>query len=318
MMKFIIFKILFLFNIMNFPNIIEDISFLETYINIDVLNIIMSHLGGKIIIFKIRYLNKFFNSYILEHGIRHCKRLCCSDKIKNCHVLMFKSLEELELSWNRNITDEAMIKLDHLTDLNLGFSSIVTDNGIYQLKLLRSLILGSNNNITDNGINHLTLLRSLSLSLNKNISDNGIIHLTLLRFLDLGLNTNITDKSISQLTNLTNLDLSVNKNITDKGINKLTSLTRLETGGNLGITNEGISKLFSLRTLKKHNFITSSGLKLLTNLTNINGYEKKNDLTYGGVRSRDFMYVGAEPNMYQSTINTREILGLDFSSMAYF
>jgi len=167
--------------------IFEDCD-LKTLINLSVLS--KKYLKSvQKIIFNEHEVN--FNVNIKMYDIKKIMKLRCNKDMKDEDLNNLTHITHLNLNKNNQIT-YGIKKLTNLTYLNLGDNKCVVNYCICQLNKLTHLNLGSNKYITDEGIKNLHNLKILYLGSNKHITNEGIKNLHNLIDVNLGFNTNIT------------------------------------------------------------------------------------------------------------------------------
>ena len=102
---------------------------------------------------------------------------------------IFKNIHTLELTNNKNITDDG---LEYIYNIN-------------------TLELDKNENITDNRLKYISNIYKLKLTHNKNITDNGLKYISNIHTLKICCNNKITNKGLKNIPNIHILELYKNK-----------------------------------------------------------------------------------------------------------
>ena len=184
-----------------------------------------------------------------------------------------KSLPVPLYPWNACLTNTILGQFPNLTDLNLNYNKNITDESVKCLRNLTILKVYDTPHVTDSAIRFLTNLTSLDAG-SRTITDESIKCLLNLTILEAHENPYITDSSIKLLTNLTDLDLKYNKNITDESVKCLSNLTSLKVCGTPQVTDSAIRFLTNLTSLGADSCkITDESVKCLRNLTSLESSE---------------------------------------------
>lgn len=110
------------------------------------------------------------------------------------------TLTSLDISDNRLVDDDCVIRLTALTSLSLADNERITDAALSQMTRLRVLLLDANRCISERALWPLTGLQCLSLNDNRLIKQSVIARLTALQ--RLVLRDNRTDITLAHLTHL--------------------------------------------------------------------------------------------------------------------
>ena len=196
-----------------------------------------------------------------------------------CNMCLLKSLEELDLSDNENLSDiNALSGLTSLTKLDLSRNRRLKDiSALSELTSLTELILSETSVSDISVLSGLIALNNLSISgsvaIRSPLTDISALEgLMALEELNLS-NTSVTDLGcLAGLTSLTKLDLSYNLSITD--ISALSGMTSLKYLGLNGTSVSDISAISGMASLidlglagtRTNDISALSGLKELTTL----------------------------------------------------
>ncbi|AYV80483.1 MAG: hypothetical protein Harvfovirus2_13 [Harvfovirus sp.] len=201
------------------------------------------------------------------------------------------------------LTDSAISELINLQSLELIYCSLITNDALLNLTKLNNLKITINNNITHTGLLHLTALTTLDLINTPNIHNDVFLYCKNLQFFTLCYNTQLTHKGINILTNLKSL--VINDPIDIISMIFSTGLTRLEIVDEYfrqGRNNYSMIKLLGLRELSLSSAedydhcvcqftnltslsirgisdgepMTNGGLRMLTNLKNLELFDMEN------------------------------------------
>ena len=173
-------------------------------------------------------------------------------------------LKRLDISMNKTMHNEQLLKWTHLEELILDQNSIIHNQSLSKLTNLTNLSLNTNRNITNEAIKNFHLLKRLSLSANNRIQS-PLTQLRTLKFLDISNNYVITNRDISRFTNIRHLNLCDNLDIVDSTLVKLTRLKSLNLERNRIITDDSIRLLQNIKiiNLADNDQITNTALSQL-------------------------------------------------------
>lgn len=255
------------------------------------------------------YLNANNNPHITDAGIANMLKTLRVLYMNGTCGITYKSLkclnlDKLEVSLNKEITDDAIehmdlvalyacgdiqitgrsvTKMNRLRTLSILDNPFFEDEHIKHLKLRKLyadftsisndgiedmdlLVLHNNGGIIDDeSVKKMINLVELSVDENTFVTDNGIMHLHKLRKLYCNNNEEITDIGIRD-KKLTHLDCGLNRSITDEGIADM-KLLKLWIENFSGITDLGLSKqdLYALY-MNRNDEISDKGIKTMKNL----------------------------------------------------
>ena len=254
---------------------------------------------------KLKYLT--MNSNYCVTNISHLTSLvyleACDSALKDIYNL--NNLTYLRLRTNDYINDISHLTLLTYLDTNISLKNINNLNNLHTLKITYDICLDDikylrnltdlqiiNSSIDQSNFEKITNLKKLKIRATPNIHYIG--HLTNLTYLDIScpyatvkigqdslsilsnlhtliitFNSQIID--ISHMTRLTCLDIRYTPGITQNSINCLVNLTDLKIHSVANILN--ISQLSALTCLQINKFmynINQNGIKILTNLINLN------------------------------------------------
>lgn len=134
---------------------------------------------------------------------------------------------DLDLTYDKKITDAGIMHLTNLTRLIAISTTKITDHGISSLLNLRILDLSNVNNVTGTCLGYLSKLQSLWLKYNEIIQDKMLFGLNLTE-LNIISNNLISDNSIKSLTSLKTISFNINNNkISTECINHLSCINRI-------------------------------------------------------------------------------------------
>jgi internalin A len=248
------------------------------------------------------YLKDFSSLRILDAGALNS--LTDADMV---HIANIPNLEEINLCWSGDISDNGMAALARLASLKKLYipHSKVTDKGLSYLRSCKNLEYLSlpYKEISDVGLTyigqmsnlrHLSVGRAHYADPNRDVgyyTDKGVAELAKCKLLEeLSISSlGITDESLRYIGELKNLEqLSIgDSSLTDVGMSqiaKLTKLKKLSLTYCSNVTNKGLEKLVTLKSLQnlyimKTNITTGglSSLNKLTNLTNLYLHDIRQD-----------------------------------------
>jgi len=155
-------------------------------------------------------------------------------------------IEELDLEYNKVITDIGLSYLPNLKKISLPYCSI-TDNGCKYLVNCSEINL-MNSPITDDGLLYFRNVKKLNLTGNENVTDIGLQYVNNVEHLYMASNLNITDKGLANLHKIKTLYLCYNTNITDYGLKCIDTIESLEMRHNKNISGSGLLPLKQLKS----------------------------------------------------------------------
>jgi hypothetical protein len=207
LMKYI--ELLKYFRYDNTENII--IHIFETYFFDDVDNIIENEIIEMIkIILSMREFKNIIDKYYESINIKG--ENWTKNKLNNFSRII--NITELNLSYNKTITDEGIKDMIQIQKLNLSYNEKITDGGIKNMIQMQNLNLTYNNIITDIGIKNMVQMQNLNLLYNNIITDIGIKNMVQMQNLNLLFNYKITDECIKSMIQMQNLNLTYDNIIT--------------------------------------------------------------------------------------------------------
>jgi hypothetical protein len=234
-------------------------------------------------------------SYLWSNMIGELVRLRFKEyELTNWVLSQHLNIEALDLSNNKPISNEMVMRLTNLKELNLHCNDVINHLAIEKLSNLAILNLSSSASdyaedhlyimptIDDECLALLTSLKSLNLQYNTVISDSCLQKLTNLEGLSIIASEKITAEGYKNLTNLTLLDVN---SATEEGLIKLTNLTSIVLGGEYFISNDIFNDFIYLHELHLYdspriNYECFANLSLLTSLEIINSTTTDEDLKY--------------------------------------
>ncbi len=156
------------------------------------------------------------NNQSVTYGMNKLKQLRVlalerSNRINDHSLAQVKSITSLSLRHNLDIGQKYWNPLEYLPnliELDLSYNKIITNEEVAPLTSLTSLKLHDNSRITDNTVRKLTNLTTLELKFNTRITGNGLGTLSHLTHLNLYDNKIIKKEDIEHLANLKKLFLS--------------------------------------------------------------------------------------------------------------
>ena len=127
-----------------------------------------------------------------------------TDEILQRH--MFRQLTHLDASFNNKITDRGILALPHLQELDCSYNPNITGLSVGNLSCLTCLIAIENCHIQDQDLIHLPL-QKLKIAINQQYTGSCLPHLKNLQELWM-YNTSIEGKYLSSLKKLHTLNIS--------------------------------------------------------------------------------------------------------------
>jgi len=191
-------------------------------------------------------------------------------------VLQFaSSLQTLELFSNIKIKDRALCRMTNLKRLDISANNLITETALSALhKNLIHLSMRNNRQITIAVLTTLTNLVSIDMAYTPLVTDENLSCLPNIKYLGLACNTRITGEGLKHLPNLTSISLFQNNLIFGDKFSQLQRdlLTELSLGSNSVISNNFVASLTNLVKLNiaGNKLITGESLQFLTQLTYLN------------------------------------------------
>ena len=193
------------------------------------------------------------------------------------NILRIKNLRMLDLTENRVVSDDTLSQLTSLTELMLCDNHLITDRGISGLSSLTQLSLMRGTLVSNRGLTCLHGLESLWIDKMNNavLNMRGVSKLTTLKYLKTEC-IDVHNEVLLCLTNLTHLHIDESYiDIQPYVFEQLTRLTKLvyhvDSGSMVSSINQGLAKLHNLTYLdiRLCPCVTDDGIRHMTSLVKL-------------------------------------------------
>lgn len=198
------------------------------------------------------------------HTFPNLKTLKCS--FNSGIVYIPPTLEKLTCGWNRNLTDDLVMKLTNLRVLKCQHNDFISFESISQLINLEHLELGYKTEVYDVTFEKLTKLKFLRCNLCI-LTDLTLLYLPNLEHLSCGSGSVFTDIGLSYVPKLTALDCGASTRFTNDGFKHVPNFIFLDCNSSASLTDEALIYLPNLEVLDcGSSTFTNEGLKTLKRL----------------------------------------------------